>query len=146
MVVTTVHPAWKHANNTLTHLINALRAHPSFVDVPDPDRLEHKDNAWYAWDFAKKTQAMLQQIPPDLPSSYEEQWQEIVQRCTSIDAMINDTEGTLNAITGQYPGSFSFKQEEKTAAKNLALGLLELEDEYARYFFARSCRGLLNVW
>ena len=129
MPVANSHPAWRHVNNCLSHLINALRAHPSFVNVSHPEELEHKDNAAYVWDFCRHTQAALQRIPPDLPYSHQAQWEDIQHRCMTIDGMINDPDENLNTITGQYPGFFSFTPEEKAATGNLVQGLFQLEDE-----------------
>ena len=129
MVIAAIHPAWKHADNQLTLLIRALIAHPSFKDLDYPEHQQHKDNAGYVLDFAKKTSDALQNIPPDLPMSHEKEWQELVSRCIAMDGMITDPEERLNPLTGQWPGSFSFQDDEKTVVKNLALGLLELEDE-----------------
>ncbi|KAL9051389.1 MAG: hypothetical protein Q9162_006043 [Coniocarpon cinnabarinum] len=124
-----VHPAFGHADSYLIRLISALRAHPSLADITHPDEMEFRNNAWYVWDFAKRTLDDLRAIPVDLPRSHEQQWQEVLDKCMNIDGMINDVEGKLNLITGTYPHSFEFGQEEKDLSRHLAQGLLELEDD-----------------
>ena len=124
-----VHPAFGHADSHLSRLITALRAHPSFADITDPKQMVFKNNAWYMWDFCKRTQRDLRAIPVDLPPSHEKQWEEVRKSCFAIDGMINDVEGKLNLITETWPNTFDFGKEEKELSRNLAMGLLELEDE-----------------
>ena len=124
-----VHSAFGHADSYLTRLIYALREHPSLADITEPGQMVFRNNAWYMWDFAKRTRADLRSIPVDLPHSHDKQWKAVMDKCLWIEGMINDLEGRLNQITGTYPGSFEFSKEVKDLAKQLALGLLELEDE-----------------
>ena len=124
-----VHPCWAHAHKELTHLVEALQAHPTFADVADPSKQQHWDNAGYMWDFCKRMRTKLEFIQPDLPPSSRDQWDDFVNQCMWIDGAINNPEDNLNHITGQYPLAFEFKAEEKAAAKQLALGLLELDDD-----------------
>lgn len=124
-----VAPAFGHVEVYLTSLIAALRAHPSLADITNPDEMVFRNNAWYMWDFCKRTRANLRNIPVDLPRSHEKEWQKVVDDCLWIDGMINDVEGKLNQITNTYPHSFEFQKQEKELSRNMAQGLLEMDDE-----------------